>query len=128
MNAGTFDIYVDQDSDFYAEFEYTDSNDNAINITQNVSFHVRRSSIKPDNLFSVYSDSFLNENDELNDGTDYFPGTLTVLNNLITLQLESSVISKLHPGQYFYYIIFYGNGQEKTFLKGRFTTETPWIN
>ncbi len=125
MNAGTFDIYVDQDSDFYAEFEYTDSNDNAINITQNVSFHVRRSSIKPDNLFSVYSDSFLNENDELNDGTDYFPGTLTVLNNLITLQLESSVISKLHPGQYFYYIIFYGNGQEKTFLKGRFTTETP---
>jgi len=125
MNAGTFDIYVDQDSDFYAEFEYTDSNDNAINITQNVSFHVRRSSIKGDNLFSVYSDSFLNENDELNDGTDYFPGTLTVLNNLITLQLESSVISKLHPGQYFYYIIFYGNGQEKTFLKGRFTTETP---
>ena len=80
MNAGTFDIYVDQDSDFYAEFEYTDSNDNAINITQNVSFHVRRSSIKGDNLFSVYSDSFLNENDELNDGTDYFPGTLTVLN------------------------------------------------
>ncbi len=125
MNAGTFDIYVDQDSDFYAEFEYTDSNDNAINITQNVSFHVRRSSIKPDNLFSVYSDDFINENDELNDGTDYFPGTLTVLNNLITLQLESSVISKLHPGQYFYYIIFYGNGQEKTFLKGRFTTETP---
>lgn len=125
MNAGTFDIYVDQDSDFYAEFEYTDSNDNSINITQNVSFHVRRSSIKPDNLFSVYSDSFLNENDELNDGTDYFPGTLTVLNNLITLQLESSVISKLHPGQYFYYMILYGNGQEKTFLKGRFTTETP---
>ena len=125
MNAGTFDIYVDQDSDFYAEFEYTDSNDNAINITQNVSFHVRRSSIKSDNLFSVYSDDFINENDELNDETDYFPGTLTVLNNLITLQLESSVISKLHPGQYFYYIIFYGNGQEKTFLKGRFTTETP---
>lgn len=125
MNAGIFDIYVDQDSDFYAEFEYVDSDDNAINITQNVSFHVRRSSIKPDNLFSVYSNGTLNENDELNSGTDYYPGSITVSGNLMTVELDSSVISKLHPGQYFYYILFYGNGNERTFLKGRFTTETP---
>lgn len=125
MNAGIFDIYVDQDSDFYAEFEYVDSDDNAINITQNVSFHVRRSSIKPDNLFSVYSNEILNENDELNSGTDYYPGSITVSGNLMTVELDSSVISKLHPGQYFYYILFYGNGNERTFLKGRFTTETP---
>lgn len=125
MNAGIFDIYVDQDSDFYAEFEYVDSDDNAINITQNVSFHVRRSSIKPDNLFSVYSNEILNENDEFNSGTDYYPGSITVSGNLMTVELDSSVISKLHPGQYFYYILFYGNGNERTFLKGRFTTETP---
>lgn len=125
MNAGIFDIYVDQDSDFYAEFEYVDSDDMPINITQNVSFHVRRSSIKPDNLFSVYSNGTLNENDELNEGTDYYPGTLNISGNLITLDLDYSVISKLYPGQYFYYILFYGNGNERTFLKGRFTTETP---
>lgn len=125
MNAGIFDLYVDQDSDFYIELEYTNSNDDPINITENVSFHVRKSSIKPDNLFSIYGDETLNENDELNEGTDYYPGSIEIQNNLIILQIESNIISKLNPGQYFYYIFLYGNGTEKTFLKGRFTTETP---
>jgi len=125
MNAGIFDIYVDQDSDFYAEFEYVDSEDDPINIIQHISFHVRRSSIKPDNLFSIYSIGNVNENDELYDGTDYFPGTITKSGNLLTLQIESSVISRLHPGQYFYYMFLYDNNIEKTMLKGRFTTETP---
>lgn len=125
MNAGIFDIYVDKNSDFYVEFEYVDSNDNAINLNYNVKFQARKSSINTQNMFSIYSNGFFDENDEFYGGTDYFPGILTVQNNLIILQIESETMKKLYPGQYFYYIILYNENEEKTFLKGRFSTETP---
>lgn len=125
MNAGIFDILVDQDSDFYAEFEYVDSDDVGINISNNVSFHVRKSSIKEKNIFSIYSDSSVSENDELFSGSDYVPGNISISGNVITIQIDSTIISQLYPGQYFYYMFLYGNNNEKTLLKGRFTTETP---
>lgn len=125
MNAGIFDIFVDQNSHFYSEFEYVDSDNDPIAFTKNIKFHVRRSSIKTENLFSIYSDGFLDSNDKFFEETDYFPGTLTISNNIITLNIETSVMQKLYPGQYFYYIIIYDETEEKTFLKGRFTTETP---
>lgn len=125
MNAGIFDIFVDQNSHFYVEFEYVDYDNNSINFTQNVKFHVRRSSIKTENLFSIYSDGFIDENDKFYEEINYFPGTINIQNNMIQLQIETNIMQKLYPGQYFYYIILYDETEEKTFLKGRFTTETP---
>jgi hypothetical protein len=125
MNAGTFDIYVDKQSEFYVEFEYVDSNDIPIEITDLVSFEVRRSSVINKNLFSVYSDGSVSEDDEFYDGTDYIVGNITVDNNKITTTINTDIISKIYPNQYFYYLKLNNTNQTKTLLKGKFVTDTP---
>lgn len=125
MNAGTFDIYVDKQSEFYVEFEYVDSNDIPIEITDLVSFEVRRSSVVNKNLFSVYSDGSVSEDDEFYDGTDYIVGNITVDNNKITTTINTDIISKIYPNQYFYYLKLNNTNQTKTLLKGKFVTDTP---
>lgn len=125
MNAGTFDIYVDKQSEFYVEFEYVDANDNPILITELVSFEVRRSSIVNKNLFSVYSDGTISENDEFYSGTDYIVGDINISNNIAKITIYTNTISKIYPNQYFYYLKLHTTDDTKTLLKGKFITDTP---
>lgn len=125
MNAGTFDIYVDKQSEFYIEFEYVDANDNPILITELVSFEVRRSSIVNKNLFSVYSDGAISENDEFYNGTDYIVGDINISNNIAKVTIYTNTISKIYPNQYFYYLKLHSTDDTKTLLKGKFITDTP---
>ena len=125
MNAGTFDIYVDKQSEFYIEFEYVDANDNPILITELVSFEVRRSSIVNKNLFSLYSDGNISDNDEFYNGTDYVVGDIIINNNIAKITIYTNTISRIYPNQYFYYLKLHSTDDTKTLLKGKFVTDTP---
>jgi hypothetical protein len=125
MNAGTFDIYVDKQSEFYIEFEYVDANDNPIPITELVTFEVRRSSIVNKNLFSLYSDGNISDNDEFYNGTDYVVGDIIINNNIAKITIYTNTISRIYPNQYFYYLKLHSTDDTKTLLKGKFVTDTP---
>jgi len=125
MNAGTFDIYVDKQSEFYVEFEYVDSNDIPIEITDLVSFEVRRSSVVNKNLFSVYSDASVSEDDEFYSETNYNIGNIIINNNVVKVTIYTDTISKIYPNQYFYYLKIHSTDDTKTLLKGKFVTDTP---
>ena len=125
MNAGTFDIYVDKQSEFYIEFEYVDANDNPIPITELVTFEVRRSSIINKNLFSLYSDGNISDNDEFYNGTDYVVGDIIINNNIAKITIYTNTISRIYPNQYFYYLKLHSTDDTKTLLKGKFVTDTP---
>jgi len=125
MNAGTFDIYVDKQSEFYIEFEYVDANDNPIPITELVIFEVRRSSIVNKNLFSLYSDGNISDNDEFYNGTDYVVGDIIINNNIAKITIYTNTISRIYPNQYFYYLKLHSTDDTKTLLKGKFVTDTP---
>jgi len=125
MNAGTFDIYVDKQFEFYIEFEYVDANDNPIPITELVIFEVRRSSIVNKNLFSLYSDGNISDNDEFYNGTDYVVGDIIINNNIAKITIYTNTISRIYPNQYFYYLKLHSTDDTKTLLKGKFVTDTP---
>jgi len=125
MNAGTFDIYVDKQSEFYIEFEYVDANENPIPITELVTFEVRRSSIVNKNLFSLYSDGNISDNDEFYNGTDYVVGDIIINNNIAKITIYTNTISRIYPNQYFYYLKLHSTDDTKTLLKGKFVTDTP---
>jgi hypothetical protein len=125
MNAGTFDIYVDKQSEFYIEFEYVDANDNPIPITELVTFEVRRSSIVNKNLFSLYSDGNISDNDEFYNGTDYVVGDIIINNNIAKITIYTNTISRIYPNQYFYYLKLHSTDDTQTLLKGKFVTDTP---
>lgn len=125
MNAGTFDIYVDKQSEFYIEFEYVDANDNPISITELVTFEIRRSSVVNKNLFSLYSDGSISDNDEFYNGTDYVVGDIIINNNIAKITIYTETISRIYPNQYFYYLKLHSTDDTKTLLKGKFVTDTP---
>jgi hypothetical protein len=124
MNSGVFDLYVNQESEFVVQFEYTDSHDNPIEIQGDLEFLVRRSSVNPKNLFSINSNGNLNDNDELY-STDYVTGEIVIENNQFLLRIYSELMKSVRPGQYFYYIFINESNVKRPLLKGRFYIETP---
>lgn len=125
MNSGVFDLYVNQESEFFVEFEYTDSDDNPISITSNLEFVVRRSSINPKNLFTINSNGEMSEEDELYSSTDYVTGEILIHQNEFSVRVYSELMKMIKPGQYFYYIFINDAFGKKPLLKGRFYIETP---
>jgi hypothetical protein len=125
MNSGIFDLYVNQESEFFVEFEYTDSDDNPITITTNLEFVVRRSSVNSKNLFTINSNGEMNEEDEFYSSTDYITGEILIHQNEFSVRIYSELMKMVKPGQYFYYIFINDVLGKKPLLKGRFYIETP---
>jgi hypothetical protein len=129
MIAGIHDLSAEQDCEYTVTFQYYDSSDAAIDILtdyDNVRFVVRKSSLPQEkNLFEIAYDGSEVE------GYLTFPvaevyGTITVVNQTITIAVSTDTMTSVYPGNYFYYVFLESSsGVTDCLIRGKFTVEAP---
>ncbi len=129
MLAANHDIYTDQKSEYVISFEYFDSSDQAITISNsydNVRFVVTKSSLPQDNhLFEISEDGSATEGYLTLPLSEVY-GSLVVSANEITITVSTDTMTTIYPGSYFYKLFFESNsGESDCILKGKFVVEAP---
>lgn len=129
MIAGIHDLSAEQDCEYTVGFHYYDAEDVAVGILtdyDNVRFVVRKSSLPQDNhLFEIVYD------DSQTEGYLPFPltetyGTITIVNEKITIAVSTETMTSVYPGNYFYYVFLETNtGVSDCLVRGKFTVEAP---
>jgi hypothetical protein len=129
MLAANHDILAEQDAEYNISFQYFDSSDSALDILStydNIRFVVRKSSLPQEkNLFEITYDGSVTE------GYLPFPiteeyGTLSVVQNELTVTISTDTMTSVYPGSYFYYVFLETNvGQVDCLVKGKFVVEAP---
>jgi hypothetical protein len=124
MDAGNYDLYADYGVDYTVEFEYTENDGTVINLGQgDLIFSVKKSVLPYDVFFEVNSTGVVEEGALPFPSSDNGYGTISVSNNIATLNITSETMSQLQPTNYFYTLVRVLNGNHTMLLKGKFAVE-----